>query len=225
MNKSWYTISVNKINDILHTSHHGLSSDEALGRLAEHGPNLLAEKANRSLITLFIDQFKDFMIIVLIIAAIIAGALGEVSDTIAIIIIVVLNGVIGFVQEYRAEKAMEALKKMSAPMAKTFRSGRQVNLDASELVPGDIVILEAGDIVPADLRLFDCHNLQIDESALTGESLAITKMESPLPEEKLPLGDQKNMAFKGTIITVGRSLGVVVATGMKTELGKIAGML
>ncbi len=174
---------------------------------------------------MFLDQFRDFMIVVLIIAAIISGVIGEATDTIAIIVIVVLNAVIGFVQEYRAEKAMELLKKMSAQTALVLRDGELAHLPAAQLVPGDIVILEAGNIVPADLRLIEAAQLKIEEASLTGESLPVEKQVDPLGDAHLPLGDRSNMAYKGTIVTYGRGRGVIVATGMATELGKIATLL
>lgn len=225
MEKHWYQLSTQETIEKTNSLKDGLSTTQAQKRLNEFGPNKLQEKPPKSPLAIFFDQFKDFMIIVLLIAAVIAGLVGEATDTIAIVIIIVLNGIIGFVQEFRAEKAMDALKKMSAPHAKVLRNGSRLEIDAGELVTGDIVILEAGDIVPADLRLFDVQNLQIEEAALTGESVPVIKNESPLVESKPPLGDQKNMAFKGTIVTYGRSQGIVVETGMQTQIGNIAGML
>jgi Ca2+-transporting ATPase len=217
--------TIEEIFKELDTSSKGLSNQQAFERLNQFGPNQLEEKTKKTILSILIDQFKDFMILVLIAAACIAGFLGEISDTLAIIMIVILNAIIGFVQEYRAEKAMEALKKLSAPLAKVLREGTQVSIQASELVPGDLVLLEAGDIVPADLRLFEVKNLQIEEAALTGESVPSQKKDCIITDEKVSLGDQINMAFKATIVTYGRSLGIVVATGMQTQIGKIAGML
>lgn len=174
---------------------------------------------------MFLGQFADFMILVLISAAIISGVMGELSDTIAIIVIIVLNAVIGFIQEYRAEKAMAALKKMAAPSATVLRSGLPLTIAATGIVPGDIVSLEAGGIVPADLRLTEAVRLRVEEAALTGESVPAEKHTGVLHDEHLPLGDRKNMAYKGTFVTYGRGVGIVVATGMNTELGKIAAML
>ena len=174
---------------------------------------------------MFLDQFKDFMILVLIAAAIISGFIGELSDTISIIVIVILNAIIGFVQEYRAEKAMAALKKMVAPNAVVTRDGRPVEIPSSEIVPGDIVSLEQGRIIPADVRLLEAAHLKVEEAALTGESVSVEKHAGSLTDERLPLGDRRNMAYKGTVVSYGRGLGMVVATGMNTELGKIATML
>jgi Ca2+-transporting ATPase len=174
---------------------------------------------------MFLDQFTDFMILVLLVAAVISGLIGEAKDTIAIVVIVVLNAVIGFIQEYRAERAMEALKAMAAPTATAMRDGGITAIPASALVPGDVVRIEAGDIVPADLRLLDAAHLRIDESALTGESIPVEKAIDPIPDETPALGDRNNMAYKGTIITYGHARGVVVATSMRTEFGKIARLL
>lgn len=221
----WHQKTVKDVVNALQSSVKGLSSDDAQRRLLEYGPNELKEKKKKTPFMIFLDQFKDFMILVLIAAAIIAGFLGELSDTIAIIVIVVLNAVIGFVQEYRAEKAMAALKKMSAPSTTVMRNGMPSVIAASELVPGDIVILEAGNVVPADMRLLESAQLRVEEAALTGESVPVEKNTAPLHDEHLPIGDRKNMAHKGTFATYGRGRGLVIATGMETELGKIATML
>lgn len=221
----WHRKDIEEIFRELRTSIKGLSSEEARRRLQGYGPNELKEKKKRTAFTMFLDQFKDFMILVLIGAAVVSGIIGEPSDTIAIIVIVILNAVIGFVQEYRAEKAMAALKKMASPFATVIRDGNTMNRPSSELVPGDIVLLEAGNVVPADLRLIEAVQLRIEEAALTGESVPVEKSTSPLKEEHLPIGDRKNMAYKGTIVTYGRGKGITVATAMNTELGRIATML
>ncbi len=220
-----YQIDAEEVLKALDASPQGLTPEEAERRLSLYGANELAEKKKRSLFMMFLDQFKDFMIIVLIAAAVISGIIGEPADTIAIIVIVVLNAVIGFVQEYRAEKAMAMLKKMAAQTASVLRNGEIVHIPSAHIVPGDIVLLEAGNIVPADMRLLETARLMIEEAALTGESMPVEKHTMPLHEEHLPLGDRKNMAYKGTIVTYGRGKGVVTAIGMKTELGKIASLL
>ena len=165
------------------------------------------------------------MILVLVAAAIISGVAGDLTDMFIILVIILLNAIVGFVQEYRAEKAMEALKKMASVSAVAIRNGDTTNIPAEEIVPGDIILLEAGNVVPADIRLFESHALRIEESSLTGESVAVDKTTAILPGEEIPLGDRTNMAFKGTQITNGRGKGVVVSTGMNTELGQIAKML
>ena len=203
----------------------GLTAEAAAARLAQAGPNALKETGRRHPLVMLASQFTDFMILVLIAAAIIAGFIGEPQDTIAIVVIVFLNGILGFVQEYRAERAMAALKQMASPQARVIRDGRSGLIDAVDLVPGDLVELEAGNILPADLRLTELAALKVDESALTGESQPVEKQLASLEETELPLGDRLNLAYKGTVVTYGRARGLVVATGMKTELGKIAALL
>jgi len=203
----------------------GLSPAQARQRLAEHGPNLLPESHRRTLIGMLLHQFSDFMILVLLAAAVVSGFVGEPQDTIAILVIVLLNAVIGAVQEFRAERAVAALRAMAAPEARVRRAGQHVTVGAAELVPGDVVLLEAGDAVPADLRLLECEELQTDESALTGESHPVEKRHELLEVPDPPLGDRRNMAFKGSTITRGRGSGVVVATGRETEIGDIAELL
>ncbi len=222
---NWHTMPVESLVSTLKTSVNGISHQEAQSRLSTYGFNELKEKKKKTPLMMLLNQFTDFMILILIAAALLSGFLGEASDTIAIIVIVVLNAIIGFVQEYRAEKAMEALKKMAAPLATVIREGTPINIPTREIVPGDIVVLEAGKIVPADVRLSEAIQLKIEEAALTGESVPVEKMTHPISEENLPLGDRKNMAYKGTTVTYGRGSGIVVATGMQTELGKIATML
>ncbi|MBM4135512.1 MAG: calcium-translocating P-type ATPase, PMCA-type [Nitrospira sp.] len=221
----WHQKKTDDILTELRTSLQGLSSEEAQKRLEEYGLNELKEKKRKTPFMMFLDQFKDFMIIVLIAAAIISGIIGELSDTIAIVVIVVLNAIIGFVQEYRAEKAMEALKMMAALTATVMRDGMPANIPASQIVPGDVVILEAGKIVPADMRLIELAQLKVEEAALTGESIPVEKHIKVLHDEMIPLGDRKNMVYKGTTVSYGRGTGIIVATGMETELGKIATML
>lgn len=221
----WHQKKIEEVIGELGATLQGLSTEDARNRLLKYGPNELTEKKQKSPMMMFLDQFKDFMILVLIAAAIISGIVGGAADTIAIIVIVVLNAVIGFVQEYRAEKAMALLRKMAAHSALVTRDGNPVTIPASQLVPGDIVLLEAGQIVPADLRVIDTAGLKVEEATLTGESLPVEKSVNPLHDEHLSIGDRKNMAYKGTIVSYGRGRGAVVSTGMATELGKIATML
>src|SRR3990172_7919254 len=221
----WKKKGIQQAIEDLQSSPKGLPAAEARKRLTEYGPNVLKEKRGKSPFSMFLDQFTDFMILVLIAAAIISGIIGDVTDTIAIVVIVVLNAVIGFVQEYRAEKAMAALKKMAAPTATVIRDGLPASIPAAELVPGDAVVLEAGKVVPADIRLIESAQLKVEEAALTGESVPVEPHTGILQEEMLPLGDRKNMVYKGTMVSYGRGAGIVGATGMDTELGRIATML
>jgi P-type Ca2+ transporter type 2C len=221
----WHQRDVKDALQEQHSSFQGISSEEAKIRLREYGPNELREKAKKTLFMMFLDQFRDFMVLVLIAAALISGFIGELSDTLAIIVIVILNAVIGYIQEYRAEKAMTALKKMAAMSATVLRNRMPVKLAGSEIVPGDIVILEAGNVVPADMRLIEVSRLKIEEAALTGESVAVEKHTKALHDGLLAIGDRKNMAYKGTFVTYGRGRGIAVSTGMETELGRIATLL
>ena len=203
----------------------GLTSEEAARRIVQYGPNDIRERPPRPLWRMFLDQFTDFMILVLIGAAIISGIIGEPPDAIAIVVIVLLNGVIGFVQEYRAERAVAALKLLAAATALVRRGGQVTEISALRLVPGDVVLLEAGNVMPADIRLIETVQLKVDESPLTGESVPVEKRTASLEEVETSLGDRVNLAYKGTSVTYGRGTGLVVATGMQTELGRIASML
>jgi Ca2+-transporting ATPase len=203
----------------------GLTTEEAASRLAKFGPNELKEQEGRGPWQMFLGQFTDFMILLLLGAAAISGAIGEIEDAAAILAIVVLNAVVGFIQEYRAEKALRALKQLAALKARCLRDGQGVAVPATELVPGDVVLLEAGAVVPADLRLTEAVQLKVEEAALTGESHPVEKQIAPLADADAPLGDRINMMYSGTIVTYGRGQGLVVATGMETELGKIATLL
>ncbi|RXK62166.1 cation-translocating P-type ATPase [Lacibacter luteus] len=222
---NWHYLPTDEVISVTGSSQNGLRTEDAVLKLAEYGPNELQEKKKKPAWVLFLQQFKDFMILVLLVAAIIAGIAGDLTDTIIILIIVILNAVVGFVQEYRAEKAMEALKKIAALQAQVLRDGKPVILPSAELVPGDLVLLEAGNVVPADLRLIETFSLKIDESALTGESVPAEKTEQKMGEIDMPIGDRLNMGFKSTLVTNGRAKGIVIATGMQTEIGLIARML
>ncbi len=203
----------------------GLEPDAAVLRLAVHGPNEILAARRRSPLRMLLAQFTDFMVLVLVAAAVLAGFLGEPQDIVAIAAIVVLNAVLGFVQEYRAERAMAALQSLAAPQARVRRGGVGRTIPARELVPGDVVLLEAGNLVPADVRLIEAAQLKVEEAALTGESNPVEKITTVLTEPDLPLGDRRNMAYKGTLVSHGRGAGVVAATGMRTELGRIATLL
>ena len=202
----------------------GLSHAEAARRLAADGPNTLPEAAHRSAWRILLAQFADLMVVVLAGAAVLSGLLGDVEDTVAIVAILVLNAALGFLQEYRAEQAVAALRQLAAPRARVRRDGETHAVDAATLVAGDVVRLEAGDLVPADLRLTALAQLRVQESALTGESVAVEKALAPV-DAAAALGDRRGMAYKGTMVAHGRATGVVVATGTRTELGRIATLL
>ena len=204
----------------------GLKLDMVNKKRQEYGFNELAGKKKESLLLKFLKQFKDFMIIVLIIAAIVSAVVSkEFTDSIIILVVVIMNAIIGVVQESKAEKSLEALQKMSAHSSKVIREGNVQVVPARELVPGDVVILETGDYVPADLRLTEAINLKIQEAALTGESLPVSKNIDVIEDEKTGLGDRKNMAFSSSMVTYGRGKGIVTDIGMKTEVGKIANII
>lgn len=227
----WYTKELNQVFNELNTRQGGLTEDEANKRLEKYGANNLKEKKKESLFIKFIKQFNDFMIIVLIIAAIISAIVaktngsGDYIDSIIIIAIVIFNAIMGLIQEEKAEKSLEALKKMSAPNAKVRRNGKIREIESSKVVPGDIVMLEAGNYVPADCRLIDSYNLQIEESSLTGETLPTSKQADIILNANTAMGDLKNMAFATTIVVNGHAEAVVVETGMNTKVGQIAGMI
>ncbi|SBT04272.1 Calcium-transporting ATPase [Candidatus Accumulibacter aalborgensis] len=203
----------------------GLSTTTVAERLAEHGENKLVEAVPRLVWLKFLDQFKNFLVIVLLFAAVLAWAIGDIKDTAVILIVVLLNAGLGFWQEHRAERTLEALKEMLAARARVRRDGQVSDVDAGQLVPGDIVLLEAGDLVPADGRLLAAHNLEVEEAALTGESHAAGKSTAELDAENLPLGDRLNLLFMNTVITRGRAELLITETGMCTEMGKLAGMI
>ncbi|MDF2671182.1 MAG: ATPase [Paenibacillus sp.] len=203
----------------------GLSRDEVRDRLVQEGYNELSEKKGISNITLFLNQFKDFMVLVLMAATLVSGLLGEYLDAITIVAIIVMNGILGFIQEFRAERSLRALKELSAPSAKVLREGTIQQIPARELVPGDVIVLESGDRIPADVRFLEANAMYVEESALTGESVPVSKMTEALTGDDIPLGDQKNIGFMGTMVTRGTARGVIVRTGMATEMGKIADLI
>ncbi|HCS20039.1 MAG TPA: ATPase, partial [Bacteroidetes bacterium] len=221
----FHTSSLDAIIAEMKSSPQGISGEEAALRIGQFGRNELLEKKKTPPWLLFLLQFKDFMILILAVAAVLALFLGDITDSIIILIILLVNACVGFILEYRAGKSMEALRKMTTINTQVMRDGKIITLSSIDLVPGDKVILEAGNVVPADIRLSEAKALRIDESSLTGESIPIDKSIEALSDPELSPGDQVNMAFKGTLITNGRGEGIVIATGMNTELGKIAGML
>ncbi|AIQ68511.1 calcium-translocating P-type ATPase, SERCA-type [Paenibacillus graminis] len=224
--KSWHRLGAEELQKMfgVHPGS-GLSGEDAAQRLKEKGHNELSEGKAISPLTLLLNQFKDFMVLVLMGATLISGLLGEYLDAITIVAIIILNGVLGFVQEFRAERSLRALKQLSAPAAKVLRDGRVEHIPAKMLVPGDIVLLESGDRIPADVRWLQCSALYAEESALTGESLPVSKHSEVIHTEEIPLGDQKNIGFMGTMVTRGTGRAIVVRTGMDTEMGKIADLI
>ncbi len=220
--EAWHALDVNSLAEKFGTEpNKGLDEEEARRRLERYGLNVLQVAAKTPWYVVFARQFTSVLIIILLVAAALSLAIGEVADSVTIMVIVVLNGVLGFVQEWKAERAMEALQKMLSPRCRVVRGNREQEIEASGVVPGDVVVLEIGYRVPADLRLIEVLNLKIDESSLTGESESMGKAIAPVPSET-PLAERRSMAWMGTVVTNGRGLGVVVATGMATEFGRIA---
>ncbi len=221
MADGWHSKNSEQVLSELKVDHHGLESGEVKRRLEEYGYNELKEKKRVTPLQIFLNQFKDVFVIMLLAATVISFLIGEIPDAITIAVIVILNSVVGFIQEYRSEKAMEAMQKLTAPKARVIRDGNETMVDAKEIVPGDIVLLEAGDRVPADGRLIETVDLKADEAILTGESTDVTKNLCVL-EDGAPIADRKNSVFMATHMTYGRGKAVITATGMKTEFGKIA---
>lgn len=221
----WHTSITKEVLANLDTSTQGISDTEADLRLKKYGPNKLEEARRKSPFVMLLEQFTETMVLILIAAALLSFFLGKTTEAVAILAIVLLFGFLGFIQEYRAERAMAALQQMVVPVVRVRRNGTVKEIPASALVPGDIVEIEAGNVVPADLRIAESFNLKVQEAALTGESEPVDKTADPVEQEDLPLGDRVNMAYMGTMVTNGRGTGITVATGMKTELGKIANLL
>lgn len=222
---NWHLLPITEITQLLNTGQSGISNLTVKQRLIEYGKNQLEDKKKKTIFQMALHQLTDFMILILIAAAIISGILGDVTDTVIIFVIIIMNAAVGLIQEYRAEKAMEALKNMAASNAKVIREGSTVEIPASNLVPGDVIVLEAGNIIPADIRFFETHQVKIDESALTGESHNVEKNSDELPDGEYSIGDRINMGFKGTFVTNGRALAYITSTGMNTELGRIAKLI
>lgn len=225
MKKSYLENIHGLINSLDSDEEKGLSSSILKSKEIKYGPNELQEEKGRSFFSKLLGQFSDFLVIILIITAVISFIVGERKDAIVIIAIVIVNALLGLYQEGRAEKALDALKKMSSPFAKVIRDGSIQEIDSRSLVPGDIVLLETGDIIPADIRLIESSNLKVEEASLTGESLPVEKNANTEFTKEIPLGDRVNMVYMSTIITYGRAKGIVVGTGHNTEIGKIATMI
>jgi Ca2+-transporting ATPase len=225
ISEPWHALTADEVLEHLKVHENGLSDSEASERMIQYGPNQLTEASRPGFLRLLWEQFNNFIVMLLIVASIVSALLGEWVDASAIIAIVMLNAILGIVQERRAEEALAALKKLAAPEARVLRGGHHVTVSSRDLVPGDIVFLEAGNHVPADMRLLEVANLRVDEAALTGESLTVNKNAAMKLEANIPLGDRKNTVFMGTMVSYGRGRGVVIATGMRTQLGLIAKML
>jgi Ca2+-transporting ATPase len=222
--RNWHNLEASEAIASLNSTTLGLSREEAQRRLAQFGPNELVKKGKISAWAIFLEQFKSFLIIILLIAVVLSAVLGEVIDATLIAVIVFFACGLGFIQEYRAERAMEALKRMAAPTASVLRDGKETEIPSRELVPGDVILIRTGDRIPADARLIEAINLKTDEASLTGESIPVDKISEPLPGE-VDVGDRRNMVFSGTAAVYGRGTAVVTATSMATEFGKIAGIL
>jgi Ca2+-transporting ATPase len=223
---TWHTLEAKDIAELLEAQPlEGLSSSEAQERLQKTGPNELKEAPRPGFLQMVLDQFNNFIVIILILASIVSAFLGDYVEAIAILAIVVLNAILGVVQEQRAEEALAALRRLAAPEAHVIRDGHRITIPARELVPGDVVLLESGNYVPADMRLLETANLRIEEASLTGESEAVEKDANIVLRQYVPLGDRRNTAFSGTLVAYGRGRGITVSTGMNTQIGMIAAML
>ena len=225
MADTFFNRSVEEVLQEQESSSGGLSNAQAADRLKKYGPNALVEGKKKGVLQVFLEQFKDLLVVVLIVAAIISMLSGQGESTIVIFAVLILNAILGTVQYFKAEKSLESLKAMSSPTAKVLRGGAKVEVPSKEVVPGDIVFLEAGDLVVADGRVIENFSLKVNESSLTGESEGVEKTEEVIPGEKVALGDQKNMVFSGSLVTYGRATVVVTGTGMHTEIGKIASLM
>jgi Ca2+-transporting ATPase len=221
----WYVREADSVIQSLDSREQGLTEAEAKSRLSRYGLNELEEKRKASPLRRLLAQFASFLVVILIIAAAVSVVVGEWVEAIAILTIVILAAVLGFIQEHRAERALEALKKMAAPTASVIRDGSQKEIPAREVMPGDIVVLQTGDRIPADLRIIEAVNLRTNEASLTGESVPVEKIAAAIPTKGAPVSERQNMAFMGTLVTYGRGKAIAVATGMSTEFGKIAHML
>lgn len=222
--KNWYQLTESETLDKLGVTSEGLSSQQADSLLEKHGKNVLEESKKKSVFQVFLSQFADLMVIILIIAAIVSMFSGSVESTIVIFAVITLNAILGTVQHVKAEKSLESLKSLSSPSAKVIRDGRKIEIDSENIVPGDIVVLEAGDLVVADGRIINNYSLQVNESSLTGESTNIDKSVETI-EKEVPLADRTDMVFSGSLVTYGRAIVVVTETGMNTEIGKIATLM
>ncbi|MCR4339013.1 MAG: HAD-IC family P-type ATPase, partial [Gemmatimonadaceae bacterium] len=218
----WHSLAVAEVERELRVTDRGLNWADARNRLAKHGPNDIGAEREIPWWSLLLRQFRDPLIYILLVAGVVTLAVGELTDTAVITAVVIINAMIGFTQEFRARTAMRALARMSTSKAEVVRDGERRTIDSWELVPGDVVLLSSGARIPADLRLAWVHDLELDESTLTGESASVGKTTAPIADEAIIVADQANMAFAGTTVTRGRGRGIVVQTGVATQLGQIA---
>ncbi|MEG0378242.1 MAG: HAD-IC family P-type ATPase, partial [Eubacterium sp.] len=225
MPETFFNKTIEETLEAKKTSDSGLSTEEAKRRTEEFGLNRLSESKQKSIFVVFLEQFKDLLVVILTIAAIISMISGQSESTIVIFAVLLLNALLGTVQYVKAEKSLESLKAMSSPVARVIRDGERIEIPSQEVIPGDIVMLEAGDLVVADGRILENFSLKVNESSLTGESEAVEKTAEKIDSEKVALGDQTNMVFSGSLVTYGRATIIVTATGMQTELGKIAALM
>lgn len=223
--KTWYQMTAEEALRGMESSHGGLSSGQAEVRCGQFGENVLQEHAGKKIWQVFLEQFQDLLVLILIVAAAISVLSGSGESAAVIFAVITMNAVLGTIQHEKARKSLESLKKLSAPVAQVLRDGKSQEIPAAKVVPGDIVLLDAGSLVAADGRLLECYNLQVNESSLTGESLPVEKRAGVEDVAGIPLGDQYNMVFAGSLVTGGRGVFVVTATGMETELGKIARLM
>ena len=222
--KDYYLEKKAQIEKDLNSGPQGLSADEATSRYQQYGPNALEESKKQTTFQVFISQFKDLMVIILIVAALISACMGDIESTLVILVVLILNAVLGTIQHIKAEKSLASLKSLSSPTAKVFRDGQRIEIPSEQVVPGDVMTIEAGDMVVADGRILDIHSLQVNESSLTGESTNVDKADVAFDHE-VPLGDRLNMVYSGSLVTYGRATILVTGTGMETEIGKIASLM
>lgn len=225
MTENYYNMSSQNVIDLLESSENGLSSTQAKERLEKYGKNKLTDSKRKSVVQVFFEQFKDLLVIILIIAAVISAISGNVESTLVILFVLMLNAVLGTVQYFKAENSLESLKAMSSPTAKVIRDGKKIEISSTEIVPGDVVLLEAGDMVVADGRILENYSLKVNESSLTGESESVEKIDSIIDSESVALADRINMVFSGSLVTYGRAKVLVTSTGMNSEIGKIASLM
>ena len=223
--KKYFSTPYEEVLKEFNVSKSGLEDKQVSSNTEKFGLNQLTEKKRQTVLQVFLSQFKDLLVLILIAAAIISAITGSLESTLVIFAVIILNAILGTVQHFKAEQSLDSLKALSSPCAKVYRNGKKVEIPSKELVPGDILILEAGDMVSADGRIIENFSLQVNESSLTGESESVNKFLDTIEKEEIALGDQKNMVFSGSLVTYGRALVVVTGTGMNTEIGKIANLM